>query len=230
MERRKGNLIVVITFAALMALVILGTMSVGSSLYSTSRDSAKTYSRIQTYRAITELATYQYVTELETAVVTKDLSADWISVSGNAIYTQAIDAIIASIGSTEDSDVWEVRDAKTALTAMDISDPSILTTIYAEIDGVRQDFQLKVITPLKLDWNDEDSWRNRRGAHVALEPVRVEVTYNIRGEHLFETFYVDGLFLEVTASTMNVGGEEHDTLTLVLVEKAEGVTINRANG
>lgn len=228
MKRRKGNLIVVVTFAALMTVVIIGTMSVGSSLYSTSRDSAKAYSRIQTYRAVTELACYQYVTSLETAVVTKDLDADWVSVSGNAIYTQAIDAIVASIGTSEDPTIWEVRDAKTALTAMDVSDPSILTDIYAELEGVRQEFQLQVIAPLKLDWSDPDSWRNRRGAYVALEPVRIEVSFDVRGEHLFEHFEVDGLYLEVSASELMVGGERHDTLTLVLVEKAEGVSITRA--
>lgn len=229
MKRRKGSLVVVITFGALLAIVVVGMLSLASSLYTVSRDSAKTYSRLQSYRAATELACYQYVTDLESVVVTKDLNADWVSVSGQAVYTQALEAIVDSIGRTEDTSIWKVSEIKTALSAANISDPSVLTSLFAEFEGARQSFQLKVIEPLKLDWSNELSWRRRTDAYAALEPVRIEVTLDVRGEHLFEQFDVNGLFLDVKASKQGAADGRHTVVTLVLVEGEEGVRITRAS-
>lgn len=221
-QRRKGSLLVVIVFAALMAVVMVSMMMVASSLYSTGRDSSKTYGRIQTYRATTELLCYRYISDLEMAIVTRDLTGDWISVSGNAIYTQAIDAIFASMGTTAEPDVWNVHDATVALDSIDVSNPAILTGLLGELKGIRQDFTLTAVTPVMLDWQNEESWRRRDGAHVALKPVQIEVEFNARGEHLFETFQVNGLFLDVVVANRT-------QLTLSVAESMEGVSITRVS-
>ena len=227
MKRRKGSLLVVITYGSLMAVVVLGMMTLASSLYSTARDSAKTYSDVQTYRSACEMACYEYVTELEAVTVTKNLDADWISVTGNAIYTQAIDAILESIGSAEDPNVWRVYDIRDALRMANISDPSILVGLFAKLDGVSQEFCLKVVEPPRLDWENEDSWKRSGDAHIAIEPVIIEINFRVKGEELFERFRVNGLFLEVQSSDMDVGGSRNEIATLMLVEKEEGVSITR---
>lgn len=227
-RKRRGSLLLVITFGTLMAFVVLGLMTLATSLYSTSKDSAKVYADIQSYRAATELACYQYITDLESVVINKDLDADWISVTGNAVYSQALEAIKAALASEVDENVWYVSDITTALSGANLSNPVVLTDLLAKVVGVRQSFVLTVPEPFKLDWSDSDSWKNSRGANVALEPVIVEITLEVKGEQLFERFIVDGLYLNVVVSREEVGGSKHDVATMVLVERESGVSITRA--
>lgn len=228
MRKRRGSLLLVITFGTLMAFVVLGLMTLATSLYSTSKDSAKVYADIQSYRAATELACYQYITDLESVVITKDLDADWISVTGNAVYSQALEAIKAALALETDENVWYVSDITTALSGANLSNPVVLTDLLAKVVGVRQSFTLAVPEPFKLDWADSASWKNSRGANVALEPVVVEIALDVKGEQLFERFIVDGLYLSVVVSREEVGGSKHDVATMVLVEQESGVSITRA--
>ena len=104
----------------------------------------------------------------------------------------------------------------------------MLTNLFAKIEGARQEFKVQIPEPVMLDWMDENSWKRSTSAYVALRPVRVEVTFNIKGEQLFERFDVDGLYLDVSSTRMAVGESRHDIATFVLVERAEGVSITRA--
>lgn len=227
-RKRRGSLLLVITFGTLMAFVVLGLMTLATSLYSTSKDSAKVYADIQSYRAATELACYQYITDLESVIIVKDLDADWISVTGNAVYSQALEAIKAALGSETDENVWYISDIVTVLSGANLSNPIVLTDLLTKVVGVRQSFGLTVPEPFKLDWTDSDSWKNSRGAHVALEPIVVEIFLEVKGEQLFERFTVDGVYLNVVISREEVGESRHDVATMTLVEQESGVSITRA--
>lgn len=230
MRRRKGSFLLVITFGALMAWVTVSMLTVATSLYTTTKDSAKIYSDIQSYRAASELACYQYVTDLQGVTVTRDLDADWISVTGQAVYSQALDAIKQSLASDTDANAWYVSDISTALSGLNLSDPSVLTNLLGKLTGVRQSFTLTVPEPLKLDWNDPESWSDSDRAYVAVEPFTVEISLSVKGESLFETFTVDGLFLDVQFSRIESadGSGRHDTATMMLTEREDGVSITRA--
>lgn len=230
MRKRKGSFLLVITFGALMAWVTVSMLTVATNLYVVTKDSAKIYSDIQSYRAASELACYQYITDLQGVTVTRDLDADWISVTGQAIYTQALDAIKQALASDSDENTWAISDVSLALSGLNLSDPAVLTNLLGKLTGARQEFSLVVPEPMKLDWDDADSWSDSDRAYVKLEPFIVEIYLSVRGESLFETFLVDGLFLDVQFSEMEAidGSGSHDVATLMLTEREDGVSITRA--
>lgn len=228
MRQRKGSFLLVITFGVLMAWVIVSMLTVATSLYSSSKDTAKIYGDIQSYRAATELACYQYITDLQGMTVTKDLDGDWISVSGQAVYTQALDAIQATLASPEDPTAWFVTDITDALAGANLSDPSVLTDLLSKLSGVRQEFKLTVPEPMKLDWDNPETSSSRTGATVALEPLVIEVYLTVKGESVSEKFIVTDLFLDVDITETEMeDGSTHAVATMMLTEKESGVTISR---
>lgn len=228
-RRRKGSLLLVITFGTTMAFVVMGMLVLATNLYAVARSSAEIYADTQSYRAATEIATYQYITDLQAVQVTKDLDGDWVSVSGHAVYTQALQAIQDSLASPEDSLAWHVTDVRQAINGANLDNPLVVTDLLGLLANAKQSFKLVVPEPLVFDWSNPDSWSNRRGANIALKPFRIEATLNVRGETVFETFDVDGLFLTVDIQRQETdAGDRHDIATMRLTEKEEGVIISRA--
>ena len=223
MKRRRGSALLIVALATFMAAVLTGMVRLASMLYISSQDSSKIYANIQSYRAVAELSCYRYVTELEASIASKNLDAEWISVEGNALYTQALDALQAEIGSESDPAVWGVRDVTQILGGANLSNPAILPDLLAKFVGVDYELQLSVPEPLRFDWSDPDSYRSRDSAYIALEPFVVEVDLRVKSENIFEKFIVDGLYLDVQLFKM--GETKH--MTFQLTEKEEGVRISR---
>lgn len=218
-----------ITFGTTMAFVVLGMLILATNLYRTAQDSAEIYSDIQSYRAATEIAAYQYITDLQAVQVTKDLDGDWISVSGNAVYTQAIQAIQDSLANPEDGLAWHVTDVRQAISGANLSNPLVVTDLLGLLANAKQSFKLSVPEPIELDWNNPNSWRDRGGADVAIKPIKLEVNLQVRGEQVFERFEVDGLFLTVDISKQEQSdGSKHEIATMQFTEREEGVIISRA--
>lgn len=229
LKRRRGSFLLVITFGTLMAWVIVSMLTVATSLYSGTRDNARIYSDIQSYRAGTELACYQYITDLQGITVTKDLDSDWISVTNQAIYTQALDAIKATLGADDDPNRWFVSDLTTALSGANLSDPTVLTDLLGRVAGARQSFALSVPEPLTLNWEDPNSWRSSSGAYAAVVPFVVEVNLSVRAETVSERFIVSGLYLSIDITDQDMAdGGRHEIATMRLAEREEGVSITRA--
>ena len=222
-------MLVVLTFGTLMGLVVVSMMTLAYNLYYSSRNSSENYSDIQNYRAATELACYQYVTDLCSVLVTRDLESDWITPSGQAIYTQAVELIQNELASPSDVDAWYVNDITVALSAINVSDPSVLTDLLGRLTGVRQEFRLAVPEPLRLDFlSSEVVMDNRTGGRIPLEEFDVEVDLTVRGETVNEVFTISGLYLDVTFFDMAVGTSEYSAAQIILVEDEEGVQITRA--
>lgn len=213
-----------------MAWVVTSMLTVATTLYLGTKDSSRLYSDIQSYRAGAEMACYQYVTDLQGIILTRDLDGEWISVSGEAVYSEALDTIKATLGTDTDPNTWYVSDLTTALSGANLSDPTILTDLLGKLVGVRQSFSLVVPEPLRLDWDDPESWRDRSGAFVAIEPFKVDVVVTVKGEVVSEEFTVDGLYLNVVATRESVvdGGPKHDIIDINLTEMESGVSITRA--
>lgn len=226
-KERRGSLLLVLTFCLVMAWVTMSMLTLATNLYQGTRSSAQIYADIQTYRAGIELACYQYITDIQGVIVTKDLDGDWLTVSDDAVYSQALEAIKELVASDDDANRWKVTDLVTALSGANISNPDILADLFAKVSGVKQYFSLVVPELWILDWSDTDSWGNSSGAHVALKPFVVEIQLDVRGESVSETFTVDGLYLDVTLSDETVDGSRHEIATMQLVEKEEGVSITR---
>lgn len=203
-----------------MAWVIVSMLTLASSLYGTSKDSAKIYSNLQSYRAASELCTYQYLTDLTSVTVEKRLDTDWISIKENAMYSQALAAIQNALADPNDETRWILNTVTDALTGANISDPTILTDLFSKLSTGRQELILKVPEPLTLDWTHKDNWKNASGAHVKIKPFVIETTLNVKGESITEVFEVDELFLDVSV--------EGNTAILSLKETESGVKIRRA--
>lgn len=226
LKSRRGSLLLVITFAVTMGIVAFSMLVMASNLYTASRNSAAVYESIQSYRSATEIATYQYITDLQAVEVTRNLDADWISVSGNAIYTQALDAITGALSPDGGRTAWHVTDIRQAIRGANLSNPAVLVDLLGLLSNANQSFQLEVPAPLRLDWDNPESSRDRNSAVIAIEPFLVEVNLQVRGEKIFESFIIDGVFLHVDLSKQQ--GSKATIATMRLGEGKDGVIISRA--
>jgi len=232
MKKRRGSILLVIVFGFVMAMVMAGFMQVSQTLSTTSKDSAKVYADIQTYRAASEMICYQYLTEVEAATVTRDLDSDWLSVTNRAIYTQALGALLDEYDDPEYEETgwsWIKHDPMDVLRSVHVTDESMVNEVMAALDGGYQKFTLKITEPLVIDPVSEDSYETVRRAYMELKPFPVEVNLRVKGEILQDTYMVSKMFLLVTQENVyEVDGSIHLIATLQLVEPEEGCVITRA--
>ena len=216
-------MLIVVSLALSMSFVVVSMFTVATNSYKSSKDSAKMYAKIQSYRAAVELSTYQYVTDLQSVIVNKDLDGDWLSVSGGAIVTQALELIKEECGSSTDPNIWKCQNISEAITGANLSDATVVTKLLGEFAGVRQEYMLCVPEPFEFDWNDA----HNSDYHVALKPITVEVTLKVKAETIYERFIVDNLYLDIDEQQIEVGPDTHTFLTMKLECGIDGVSIHR---
>lgn len=227
-RRRKGSLLVVLLFAVMMAIVSFGMLSVATTLYSSNAENAKRYANIQSYRSASEIACFQYVNDLEAITVTRNLTTDWVSVTGAAVYSQAIQAIQDEIGRPTNRFIWNVSDISRAITGAGISDPAVVIHLQSLLAEGRTEFQLAIDDYPTLDYLDIKTFIGRDDVYIALKPFLVNVDLTAKGEVLREKLYVDGLYLSVEKNVIaGAGGAPEVEVTMKLVEGESGVEIYR---
>ena len=225
---RKGNLLAILVFAIMIAIMSFGATAVATTLYMSNEETATRYSHIQSYRSATEIACYQYLNDMQALIVTKSLTGEWVSVSGSAVYTQAIDAIVEQIGTTEDPLKWRVQTIEGAIGGATISDPSIVTNLLGLLAEGRVSFQLHLVDYPEIDWEAGESYITRDESQLKLKPFEVIVDLTAKGEILKEHLFVDGLFLNVLQAKITRPGGGRDTqVTMSIVPSQEGVEIYR---
>lgn len=226
--KKGSSLVVVILFASVLAIISVGTLSVAMSLYASGDGSAQVYSDIQSYRAATELACYQYVNDLEAFTVTKNLSVDWISVTKDAVYSEAIKLITDEVSTAEGSLLWEVTDITPAVAGVGVSNSSLLVKLLALFNGVWTKFQLYLDEYPALNYTSDEGEFAIGESSVPLHPFCVHVDLAVKGETLREELYVEGLFLNViTEKRLNATGGYDTYVTLTLKEGDNGIEIYR---
>ena len=241
--KRKGSFVLVLILGPIIVHVIVSMLVVASQLYTTSRDSSRMYERYQSCYAVSELSCYQYILDLCAVNVTQDLSSRWISSAESALYSQALDLIVKSIGAANDQTRWHITTAESALAAMDVSDSSVLVPLMGEVTGIRQELEVRVQYPLMLNWDDEGSWEDREASQIKLDPFYVDVTFSLRGDMIQDRFYVDNLYLSLEqlaggdigpapGETEGEGDEEEEEeevnlVRMAIVEGEGGVVITR---
>lgn len=232
MRKRRGSILLVIVFGLVMAMVMVGFTRLSQTLSTTSKDSAKVYADIQTYRAASEMICYEYLTEVEAAVVTRDLDSDWLSVTNRAIYTQALGAILDYYDDPEYMETgwsWIKHDPTEVLRSVHVTDQSMVDEVIAALDGGYQKFTLKITEPLVIDPLSDDSYETVRRAYLELKPFPVEVNLRVKGEILQDIYMVSKMYLLVTQENVyEMDGSIHMIATLSLVEGEEGCQITRA--
>lgn len=223
---RKGNLIAILLFAVMIAIMSMGTLSVAMTLYSSGEQTAKQYADIQSYRSAIEIACYQYVNELEATTVTKNLSADWISVTGSAVYTQAVEAIESAIGKADNPQVWNKATVEEAITGALISDPAVMVNLLALLQEGRSNFVFET-SGLAINWAAGESYISSSESVLKLQPLEVTVDLLAKGEKLKEILYIDGLYLNVTTIKIGSGSSRQTIVTMNISEGESGVQIYR---
>lgn len=227
-KERQGTLLAILLFAIMIAIMSFGTTAVANTLYASNKETATRYSHIQSYRSATEIACYQYLNDMQALIVTKSLTGEWVSVSGSAVYTQAIDAIVEQLGTAEDAMIWRVSTIENAIGGASVSDPAIVTNLLGLLAEGRVDFQLRLADYPEIDWEAGESYVGRDESQLKLKPFEIIVDLTAKGEVLKERLFVDGLFLNVLQSKVNVPGGGRDTLvTMSIVPSQEGVQIYR---
>lgn len=203
-QTSRGNMMMVVLFATAMSFVLIGMLSVSHAYRSTLRDSGREFANYQTYKAVTELACYGYVSDLQAQFVTIDAGDAWLSVSGAARYTQALDAAREAITTAGPPRVWRKTDVSEIVSSVGVADPGVLINMNALLS--RGTFEIEVVpdTAMDLDWKDDETWVARNEGHVALEPFEVYVNLSARNEKLSETFLVDGIYLDMVKDSEGV--------------------------
>lgn len=235
MKKRTGSILVVLVYGAIMSVVMLGFLRLSQALMTSSKDSATIYANVQTYRSAGELCCYQYLTDIEASVVTKDLNADWLSISNRAIYTQAIEAILGVTKDPEYADTgvqWFKHDLIDTLETVNITNPEFVTDIQDVLSGGIQSFSLTVPEPLIVDPLSEKSFEIARRAYLEIQPFVVEIDMRVKGEELHDSFIVSDMFLLVQEQYQYMDEamlEIHSIATLSFVEGEEGCHIYRAS-
>lgn len=223
---RRGNLIAILLFAVMIAIMSMGTLSVAMTLYSSGRQTAKQYADVQSYRAAIEIACYQYVNELEATTVTKNLSTDWLSVTGPAVYTQAVEVIESAIGKTDNPRVWDKDTIEEAITGALISDPSVMVNLLALLQEGRNSFVFTT-SGLDIDWAAGESYVSNSESMLKIQPIEVTVDLLAKGEILKEVLYIDGLYLNVSSVSIGSGSNRQTLVTMNISEGESGVQIYR---
>ena len=199
--KRKGNMVLVILIASMCAFLNASQLQLASTLYTSTVDSAKTYADIQTYRAASEMSCYSFVKELLSLSAQRDLDSGWISSGGNAFYTEVLDEMVDSLCGSEFG-VWQVDNLADALSGSSLSDQAVLTELLGKFVGVQQEFRLELVSEMDIDWFSELNAQGSDTAFLALKPLEIEVYSKVKSEEIFETFFVSGLFIDVSVFEM----------------------------
>ena len=223
-RNRKGSIIAITLFAVMMSIMSMGMISVATTLYSSSEETAQNYANIQSYRSAAELACFNYITELQTVTVEKDLSSAFLGASSAVIYPESLELIQQKIASEEEGQelVWKTDSISEALNGTVLSDPSIILNLLAKLSKGNSTFKLSIEDYPQIDWTSGESYISSKEAQLRIEPLKVIVDLQVRGEVLKEILYVDGLRLSV-----QVDDFDSSKVSLKLVEREGGVQIYR---
>ena len=188
----------ILLFGSVLAVLTVQMLVLAQSLYVGSKDSAKVYADIETYKTATELICYQFVSDLNEVTVEKDLATDWVNVAKNAVYTQALDSLLSQVCTEEGNTVWNQHSVLDTINSSNLSDESVLNSLVSKISGARGSFTLSCPEPIKFKVDDEENSQSSSGCHIGLKPILIQITLQVKAETIVEQFEVDGIYLDMT--------------------------------
>ena len=231
-KKRKGNLLAVLLFAIVMAMISFGSLQVVASVYASNEESIRGYQREQDYRSAAELSAYQFVNDLQSITVTKDtaLETSWLSSSVSSTYTASIKALVDSICATQTngSHRWRITDASYALSAVTMDDPSIMKDLLTNLQAGYSSLSVSLPVYPDLDYGGELNIISDGYSRISVASFELDSDLYARAESSKEVLYVDNLFLEVyDHDYVDGAGDSQTVYTMRLVSGAGGVKIYR---
>lgn len=235
-KRRRGDITVVLVFSVVMAILMLGMLKVTATLYATNRMQERQYADIQTMRAINETACYTYVADLQACRMTRDTTADMPGTSDSVIIHESLEELqkaMADFANTNQTTVWKVQDASTAIGAAGFTGPDIQASLLSLVAGRAHAFTLELEEDYTLDAEDMGlSYVGATDLRVKLLPVKLKATLQVKSETVVNHFSVEGLYVYLQKSNRVVAdGSTHAFMDMVITDDGlgSGVQIYRAD-
>ena len=94
--KRRGSIMVVIVFGMAMAIIMLGMLRVGSTIYASGVRVTKQYADINSMRAIAQLGAYRYVTDLMSLYAQHNTDTDMPGTTDSVIFQEGLRANCSS--------------------------------------------------------------------------------------------------------------------------------------
>lgn len=244
MKRRRGDIMVVLVFSVVMAIMMLGMLKVAAVLYASGHAQEGQYADIQTMRAICETGCYAYINDLEACHMTRNAEEDMQGTSDSVILHESLNALQKAMGATGSTTIWKVQDAGVAVGAagFSIPDPSnpsavsaagIQTKLLSLVSGRAHEFQLELEEDLTIDSSDMGlSYVGAVEQRVKLLPVLIKVTLRVKTETVVCHFRVEGLHIYTQRSTATKpDGSTYTRIDMAITDDGEGsgVHIYRAD-
>lgn len=88
--KRRGSIMVVIVFGMAMAIIMLGMLRVGTTIYASGVRVTKQYADINSMRAIAQLGAYRYVTDLMSLYAQHNVDTDMPGTTDSAIFQEGL--------------------------------------------------------------------------------------------------------------------------------------------
>lgn len=232
-KRRRGDIMVVLAFSIVMAILMLGMLRVAMTYYAAGRAQERQYADIQTMRAINDTVCYSYITDLMACLGTKNVDAEMPGTSDSVIYHESLDAIQKALSLSDQPTIWRVQDAGTAISAANFDSPDTQAALLSLVLGKAHSFTLRLENDFTFDVDDlGESYFGEDEARIKLKPVLIETVLKVKSETVTGHYSVEGLYLYVQKSTRTeTSGNTFTQADIRITDDGEGsgVHIYRAD-
>lgn len=222
-KKRKGSIAVVIVFGMAIAILMLGMMRVGSTLYASGTRVTKQYADINSMRAICQIAAYRYTTDLMAVYAQRNTDLDMPGTTDSVVHYSGLKVMQDSLmaletnpvtGAEEPGMTWRVQDAGTALASCGELNADTQAQLLGMVVGKDHKFSLKLEEDMALDYSDPTTYIGVDESRVAIKPVKLLGTLRLKSETVEVHMVLEGVYLY---AIKDIG------------TKADGTTYNRVS-
>lgn len=225
LKSRRGDIMVVLVFSVVMAILMLGMLKVAMTLYASGRANERQYADIQTMRAINETACYAYIQDLRSCHGIKNVDAEMPGSTESVIYHESLEAMQKALCETTTPQVWKVHDASMAISVAGFNNPTTQADLLELVMGKAHSFTLRLEEDLDFDFEDmSESTIDTDEARLKLKPVRIEASLNVKTETVVNRFSVEGLYLYVKTTEVpnDSGTGTHTQADIMITDDGAG--------
>ena len=182
-------------YATAMIFVLMGLMNVALTYHLSMKDNSKDYALYQTYKSISEISANSFVINLSSQSVNVNTDSEWLSVSSNARYTNALTSMTENITQSPEYKLWNVKDINNILLISGISNNDISKHINNAVKNKSVDLSLRVDN-ITLDWDNEENYNTKNEGHIALN-LSITVTVKTATDTIEDKFNIKGLYIDM---------------------------------
>lgn len=166
--------------ALILAFMIVGLSSLISAsthINDQAAVDADSFAKKQTVYSLCDLAYLQFSRDLQAITVTHNTGEDWVGAKGAAIYSQALEALQASV-TLSDGKTWTCVKLEDLTEALGIKDPAAIACFQKAVGGFgsKAEIELALVEDLSLNWSSKDCRVSKTSASIPLNTALLAVT------------------------------------------------------